>query len=44
MLETIKWLVSTESKIIKDTNAENVPHSEVIEVVLVHYNIIDNDY
>ena len=37
MLETIKWLVSTESKI-------NVPHSEVIEVVLVHYNIIDNDY
>ena len=41
-LETIKFLGSTE--ITKDINGENVPHLEVTEVVLVHYNIISNDY
>ena len=35
--ETIKLLGSTENKITKDKNGENVPHLEITEVVLVHY-------
>ena len=35
-LETIKLLGSTESKITKNKNGENVPHLEVVELVLVH--------
>ena len=40
--ETMKLLGSTESKITKDKNGENVPHLEVVELVLVHCNIINN--
>ena len=32
----MKLLGSNESKITKDKNAENVPHLEITEVVLVH--------
>ena len=42
--ETIKLLGSTESKITKDKNGENVPHLEVVELVLVHCNFVNNDY
>ena len=28
----------------KDKNGENVPHVEITEVVLVHCNIVTNDY
>ena len=42
--ETMKLLGSTENKITKDKNGENVLHLEITEVVLVHCNIIDNDY
>ena len=35
---------STESKITGEKNGENVPHLEVVEVVLVHGNIVDNSY
>ena len=42
--ETIKLLGSTENKITKDKNGENVPHLEITEVVLVHCNIVNNDY
>ena len=42
--ETMKLLVSTENKIIKDKIGENVSHLEIIEVVLVHFNIANNDY
>ena len=42
--ETIKLLGSTENKITKDKNGENVLHLEIAEVVLVHYNIGNNDY
>ena len=42
--ETIKLLRSTENKITKDKNGENVLHHEITEVVLVHCNIINNDY
>ena len=42
--ETMKLLGSTENKVTKDKNGENVPHLEITEVVLVHYNIFNNDY
>ena len=42
--ETMKLLGSTENKIAKDKNGENVPHLEVTEVVLVPWNIVNNDY
>ena len=42
--ETMKLLGSTEDKITKEKNGENVPHLENTEVVLVHCNIVDNDY
>ena len=42
--ETMKLLGSTESKITKDKNGENVPHIEITEVVIVHCNMVNNDY
>ena len=41
---TIKSLGSTESKITKDKNGENLPHLEITEAVLIHYNIANSDY
>ena len=35
---------STKSKLTKDKNGENVPHLEITEVVLVHCNMVNNDY
>ena len=40
----MKSLESTENKITKDSNNENIPHLEITEVVLVHCNTVDNDY
>ena len=37
-------LGSTENKITKYKNGENIPHLEITEVVLVHCNIVNNDY
>ena len=42
--ETMKLLGSTVSKINKDKNRENVFHLEIVEVVLVHCNLVNNDY
>ena len=42
--ETMKLLGSTESKITKDKNGENVPHLEIVVLVLVHCNLVNNDY
>ena len=42
--ETMKLLGSTKSKITKDNNAENVPYSEINEVVLIHCNAVNNNY
>ena len=42
--ETLKLLGSTESKITKDKNGEIVPHLEIVELVLVHCNLVNNDY
>ena len=40
----MKLLASAESKITKHKNGENVPCLEVVELVLVHYNLVNNDY
>ena len=40
----MKLLESTENKIIEDKGGANVPHLEIAEVALVHYNIANNDY
>ena len=42
--ETMKLLGSNESKITKDQNGEKVPHLEIVELVLVHCNLVNNDY
>ena len=40
----MKLLGSTESKITKDKNGENVPHLEIAELVLIHCNLANNNY
>ena len=41
----MKLLRSTENKITKNKNGENVPHLKIVlKVVLVHCNIVNNDY
>ena len=40
----MKLLGSTKSKITKDENVGNIPHLEITEVVLVHCNVVNNDY
>ena len=42
--ETMNLLGSAESKITNDKNGENVPHLEIVELVLVHCNLVNNDY
>ena len=42
--EGMKLLGSTKSKTFKVENGENVPHLEITKVVLVHFDIIKNDY
>ena len=42
--ETMKLLGSTQNKITKDKSGENVLHLEMAEVILVHCNIVNNDY
>ena len=40
----MKLLASPESRITEDKNGENVPHLEIVELVLVHCNLVTNDY
>ena len=40
----MKLLGITKNKIIKNEKSENVPHLEITEVVLVHFNIVNNSY
>ena len=40
----MRLLGSTENKIAKDKNGENIPPLEITEVVPVHCNIVNNDY
>ena len=40
----MKLLGRAESKIFENKHDGNVPHLEITEVVLVHCNIVNNDY
>ena len=40
----MKLLGRTKNKRTKDKNGENVLHLEITEVVLVHCDIVNNDY
>ena len=40
----MKLLGSTKSKIAKNETGENVPNLEIVEVVLVHWKTVNNDY
>ena len=42
--EAMKLLGSTKNVVDKDENSENVPKLESAEVVLVHCNLVKNDY
>ena len=40
----MKLLRSIKNNINKDKIGENVPHLEITEVVLIHCNIVNNEY
>ena len=40
----MKLLGSTKKVVDKDKNGERVPKLEIVEVVLVHCNLVKNDY
>ena len=40
----MKLLGRTESKITKDKNGENFHHLEIVELVLIHCNLVNNNY
>ena len=40
----MRLLVSAKYKISKDENGEYITHLEVVDVVLVHCNLVNNDY
>ena len=40
----MKLLGSTKNKITKNENGENVPYLEIPEVVLIHCNLVNNEY
>ena len=44
MPETMKLFESAKSKITNDENGENVPHSDINEVALVHCNVVESNF
>ena len=42
--EAVRLLGSTKKDVDADKNSENVPKLESVEVVLVHCNLVKNDY
>ena len=40
----MKLLGGTKSKITKNENGQNVPRLEITEVVLIHCNVVNNNY
>ena len=42
--ETLKLIGSSGNKRTKDKNGKNVPNLEIAEVVLIHCDIVYNDY
>ena len=43
-LETMRLLGSTKKDVDKDKDGENVPKLESVELVLVHCNLVKNNY
>ena len=43
-VETMKLQWNTKSKIIENENSKNVLNSEIIKIILVHCNIVNNNY
>ena len=43
-LETMKLLGNTKKDVDQDKNGEDVPKLESVEVVLIHCNLIKNNY
>ena len=41
--ETMKWLETSKSKLVKETGG-NEPHLEVFKVLFIHCNIVNNNY
>ena len=44
MPETMKLLGGTKSKINKDKNYENLLHLKITQVILIHCNVVNNNY
>ena len=42
--EAKKLLGGTKSKIKKDEDGKNIPYLEIAEVVLIHFNVVNNSY
>ena len=42
--ETMKLLESTKSNVNQDKDGEDVPKLESVEVVLMHCNLVNNNY
>ena len=40
----MKLFGSTESKITKGKNGENVPHLDIVKLASFHCNLVDNNY
>ena len=40
----MRLIASTEKVIDIDKNGENVPKLEIVDVILMHYNVINNNY
>ena len=40
----MKLLGTLKSTITEDKNGENVPNLEITEVILAHYNTVNNNY
>ena len=40
----MKLLESTKGKIRKNKNGEKLPRLEITEVVLLHWNVVNNSY
>ena len=40
----MKLIRSTKRQITKKENDENVPYLEITEVVLIHFNVVNNSY
>ena len=40
----MKLLGNTKNKITEDNNGESIPYLKITEVILMHCNIVHNDY